>query len=94
MNIHQNHLASFQSGSSERHLNLIIKSIYFGFARTYSANAPFSLRYKDHARHVEMVLTAPNGRVERLVEQYFEKRAEVVSSQLHSPSAFPQNENR
>jgi DNA-binding GntR family transcriptional regulator len=94
MNIHQTIWRLSNRDVLERHLNLIINPFIFGFARVYSANAPFSLRYKDHAQYVEMVLTAPIGRVERLVEQYFEKRAEVVLSQLHSPSAFPRNGNR
>jgi hypothetical protein len=34
----------------QRHLTMIIDPFVFGFARTYSANASFSLRYRDHAQ--------------------------------------------
>jgi DNA-binding GntR family transcriptional regulator len=86
MNLHQTIWRLSNREILQRHLTMIINPLVFGFARTYSANASFSLRYRDHAQYVEMVLTAPIGKVEHLVEQYFEKRAGVILSQLRSPS--------
>jgi DNA-binding GntR family transcriptional regulator len=94
MNLHQTIWRLSNREILQRHLTMIINPFVFGFARTYSANAPFSLRYRDHAEYVEMVLTAPIRRVEHLVEQYFEKRAEVILSQLRTSSAVARNGHR
>jgi DNA-binding GntR family transcriptional regulator len=54
-------------------LNTVMNPSIFMVARTYSSRTPILERYKDHEDYVDMILTAPVQRVERLVEQYFER---------------------
>ena len=56
-----------------RTLNSVMNPFIFMVARAFSSRMPIMERYADHEGYIEMVLTAPMTRVERQVEQYFEK---------------------
>jgi DNA-binding GntR family transcriptional regulator len=54
-------------------LNTVMNPFIFMVARAYSSQTPVMQRYREHEEYVDMILTAPVNRVERLVEQYFER---------------------
>ena len=54
-------------------LNTVMNPSIFMVARAYSSQTPILERCRDHENYVEMLLTAPLQRVERMVEQYFER---------------------
>src|SRR3984893_14188795 len=56
-----------------RTLNSVMNPFIFMMARAFSSRTPIMERYSNHERYIEMVLTTPLARVERQVEQYFEK---------------------
>ena len=53
----------------------------FMVARAYSSQTPIMDRYKDHEAYVEMILTEPVNRIERLVENYFQRLHDKLFSQ-------------
>ncbi len=62
-------------------LNSVMNPFIFMVARAYSSQTPILNRYKDHEGYVEMILTAPLNRVERMVEDYFQKLHDRLFSQ-------------
>jgi DNA-binding GntR family transcriptional regulator len=54
-------------------LNSVMNPFIFMVARAYSSRTPMEERYKHHQDYVNMILTTPVSRVERKVEQYFDK---------------------
>jgi DNA-binding GntR family transcriptional regulator len=54
-------------------LNTVMNPFIFMVARAYSSQTPIADRCKDHENYVEMILTAPLNRVERMVEEYFQR---------------------
>jgi DNA-binding GntR family transcriptional regulator len=56
-----------------RTLNSIMNPFIFMMARAFSSRMPIMERYAGHERYVQMILSSPTARVERLVEQYFEE---------------------
>lgn len=56
-----------------RTLNSVMNPFIFMVARAFSSRTPVMERYADHESYIEMILTSPVSRVERQVEQYFEK---------------------
>lgn len=45
----------------------------FMMARAFSSRMPIMERYRDHEQYVQMILSSPTARVERLAEQYFQE---------------------
>jgi DNA-binding GntR family transcriptional regulator len=86
MNLHQTIWRLSQRDTLQRNLSIIMNPFIFILARAYSAQTPISSRYKEHADYVEMILVAPESRVEQLVEQYFKKLSDEILSRM--PSAF------
>lgn len=56
-----------------RTLNSVMNPFIFMVARAFSSRDPVRERYTDHENYVEMILTAPVTRVEKLVEHYFQR---------------------
>lgn len=56
-----------------RTLNSIMNPFIFMVARAFSSREPVNERYADHENYVEAILTTPKGRVEKVVEQYFQR---------------------
>jgi DNA-binding GntR family transcriptional regulator len=56
-----------------RTLNRVMNPFIFMVARAFSSRIPVMERYADHEGYVEMILSCPTGRVEREVEQYFQR---------------------
>jgi DNA-binding GntR family transcriptional regulator len=54
-------------------LNTVMNPSIFMVARAYSSQTPIFDRCKDHENYVQMILTAPVNRVERQVEEYFQR---------------------
>jgi DNA-binding GntR family transcriptional regulator len=56
-----------------RTLNSVMNPFIFMMARAFSSRTPIMERYAGHERYVNMILSCPVSRVERLVEQYFQE---------------------
>lgn len=56
-----------------RTLNSVMNPFIFMVARAFSSRDPVNDRYADHENYVNMILTAPVARVEKMVEQYFQR---------------------
>ena len=54
-------------------LNSVMNPFIFMVARAFSSRDPIDGRYADHENYVEAILTTPIPRVERVVEQYFQR---------------------
>jgi DNA-binding GntR family transcriptional regulator len=73
-----------------RTLMTVMNPYIFVVARTYSSQMPLQQRYLDHEQYVEMILTAPVARVEKLVEEYFRKLFDRLGIQTRSPLLVPE----
>jgi len=71
MEIH--HIIWRSSGQPQlfRTLNTVMNPFMFMIARSYHSYSSMGKVYEDHEKYVEMILSAPLGRVERQVEKYF-----------------------
>jgi DNA-binding GntR family transcriptional regulator len=54
-------------------LNSVMNPFIFMVARAFSSREPVANRYADHENYVEAILNTPIPRVERIVEQYFQR---------------------
>jgi len=68
-------------------LNSVMNPFIFMVARAFSSQTPILERWKDHESYVQMILTAPINKVERLVEEYFQRLHDRLFSQ--NSSLFP-----
>ena len=73
MKLHQTVWKLARRGQLYRTLNSIMNPFIFTMARAFSSRTPIMERYLDHERYVQMILSSPVARVERLVEQYFQE---------------------
>lgn len=74
-----------------RTLTTVMNPYIFMVARIYSSQMPIKNRYLNHEEYVEMILTSPLSRVEKLVEEYFRKLFEGLGIQTLSPLMVPRN---
>jgi DNA-binding GntR family transcriptional regulator len=65
-------------------LNSVMNPFIFMVARAYSSQTPIMERFRDHQAYVEMIFTTPMSRVERQVEQYFQRLHDKLFSQNFS----------
>ena len=72
-----------------RTLMTVMNPYIFVVARTYSSQMPLQHRYENHEQYVEMILTAPVSRVEKLVEEYFRELFDSLGIQIRSPLLVP-----
>jgi len=77
-----------------RNLTTVMNPYIFMVARIYSSRMPLQNRYLNHEEYVEMILTSPVSRVEKLVEEYFRKLFDGLGIQNLSPLMVPQNAAR
>jgi DNA-binding GntR family transcriptional regulator len=56
-----------------RTLNSVMNPFIFMVARAFSSKDPMTDRYADHENYVNTILATPVARVERVVEQYFQR---------------------
>ncbi len=61
-------------------LSRVMNPVIFEIARSYSSRWPIAHRYQNHRSYCEMILTTPLGRVERAVENYFDKLYHPISN--------------
>ena len=82
MNFHQTIWKLSNRAPLENSLNTLMNPFIFMLARAYSTQMSITERYKRHAQYLELVLTEPESKVERSVEQYFRGLAVEALSQL------------
>jgi len=56
-----------------RTLNSVMNPFIFMVARAFSSRQPMGTRYQDHEDYVNTILSTPLPKVERAVEQYFQR---------------------
>ena len=94
MNLHQTIWQLSNRQTLYRALNTIMNPFIFMVARAYSSQTSIKQRYEEHAQYIEMLLTAPVGRVESLVEQYFRSLGDNILKQFRSPLTGAHNDLR